>query len=176
LVGVLLVAGVVNGYLEVRAWRGLWDTTYGRLLVAKVALVLPLLALGAYNNRRIVPPLRAHVASALERARFLRALGAELGLVVAVVAVTAVLVSEVPAKALVASGGPYAATTMIGPYELNVIVDPARAGPNAVHLYVLSHSGQPAQVAEAKVSAASRRRESGRCAWRRTRQAPATTS
>jgi copper transport protein len=152
-VGLLLVAGVVNGYLEVRAWRGLWETTYGWLLLAKVALVLPLLALGLYNNRRAVPRLRAQVTSALERTRFLRALGAELVLLVAVVAVTAVLVSEVPAKALVASGGPFAATTALGPYELNVIVDPARAGPNAVHLYVLSRSGQPAQVAEAKVSA-----------------------
>jgi copper transport protein len=152
-VGLLLVAGVVNGYLEVRAWRGLWDTTYGRLLLAKVGLVLPLLVLGAYNNRRSVPRLRAQVASALERTRFLRAIGTELVLVVAVVALTAVLVSEVPAKALVASGGPFAATTGIGPYELNVIVDPARAGPNALHLYLLSRSGQPAQVAEAKVSA-----------------------
>jgi copper transport protein len=152
-VGVLLVAGVVNGYLEVRAWRGLWETTYGRLLLAKVALVLPLLALGLDNNRRAVPRLRAQVASALERTRFLRALTAELLLVVAVVAVTAVLVSEVPAKAIVASGGPFAATTALGPFELNVIVDPARAGSNAIHLYVLSRSGQPAQVAGAKVSA-----------------------
>ena len=45
-VAVLLVAGVINGYLEVRTWSGLWETTYGRLLLVKVALVLPLLALG----------------------------------------------------------------------------------------------------------------------------------
>ncbi|MDQ3668930.1 MAG: copper resistance protein CopC/CopD, partial [Actinomycetota bacterium] len=50
-VAVLLVAGIVNGYLQVRAWRGLWETTCGLLLLSKVGLVLPLVGLGAYNNR-----------------------------------------------------------------------------------------------------------------------------
>ena len=58
-VAILLVAGTVNGYLQVRAWRGLWDTEYGVLLLIKVGLVVPLLALGAYNNRYAVPRLRA---------------------------------------------------------------------------------------------------------------------
>ena len=71
----LLIAGVINGYLEVRAWSGLWETTYGRLLLAKAALVIPLLPLGLYNNRRSVPRLRAGIASALERRHFLRSVG-----------------------------------------------------------------------------------------------------
>ena len=58
-VSVLLVSGSTSGYLEVRALRGLWETTYGQLLLVKVALVLPLLGLGLYNNRRAVPRLRA---------------------------------------------------------------------------------------------------------------------
>ena len=62
-VAVLLVAGVVNGYEQVRAWRGLWDTTYGLLLLGKVALVIPLLLLGLYNNRYAVPRLRRQIAS-----------------------------------------------------------------------------------------------------------------
>jgi putative copper export protein len=97
-VATLLVAGVVNGYEQVRAWRGLWDTTYGLLLLAKVCLVLPLLALGAYNNRFAVPRLRRGIASLAERRRFLRAAGAELALMVVIVAVTAVLVAEPPAR------------------------------------------------------------------------------
>ena len=50
-VAVLIAAGCVNGFLEVHSWAGLWETTYGRLLLVKVALLLPLLALGAFNNR-----------------------------------------------------------------------------------------------------------------------------
>ena len=43
-VSVLLVSGTTSGYLQVRALRGLWETTYGQLLLVKIALVLPLLA------------------------------------------------------------------------------------------------------------------------------------
>ena len=97
-VAVLLAAGAVNGYLQVRAWRGLWETEYGVLLLIKIGLVLPLLALGAYNNRYAVPRLRSQIASVLERRRFLRFASAELGIMVAIVGVTAVLV-ERPAGA-----------------------------------------------------------------------------
>ena len=37
--------------------------------------------------------------------------------------------------------------------SLNFVVDPAKAGPNKVHLYLLQQNGQPARVDEAKVSA-----------------------
>ena len=84
-VGVLIVAGAINGYLQVRVWHGLWETTYGLLLLAKIALVLPLLALGAFNNRYAVPRLRQGIASAFERRRFLRAVTAELALMTVIV-------------------------------------------------------------------------------------------
>jgi copper transport protein len=158
-VAVLIVSGTTSGYLQVRALRGLWETTYGQLLLVKIALVLPLLALGLYNNRRAVPRLRERLATAAERTRFLRAVTAELALMVAIVSVTAVLVSEPPARAEVAPRGPYATTTQLGDLELNLVVDPATAGLNQIHLYLTNSSGQPTDVDEATVSAtlASRR-------------------
>jgi copper transport protein len=152
-VALLVVAGTTNGYLQVRALRGLWDTTYGQLLLVKLALVLPLLALGAYNNRFAVPRLKAGIASAAERTRFLRAAGAELAVMVAVVGVTAVLVAEPPARAQVAPKGPFATTAPFGQLELNLVVDPAAAGRNQIHLYLTDRAGQPAEVAEATVAA-----------------------
>ncbi len=152
-VAVLVVAGVVNGYLQVREWRGLWETTYGLLLVAKVGLVLPILALGAFNNRFAVPRLRKEIASPREQRRFLRTAAAELALLVAVLGVTAVLVDEPPAKAQLEPTGPQAVTTAIGNLELNLVVDPAVAGRNAVHVYLLSQAGSPASVAEVDVLA-----------------------
>ena len=121
-------SGTISGYLQVRALRGLWETTYGQLLLVKLGLVLPLLALGLYNNRRAVPRLRGqsrqrrsgHVSSAPPTA--------ELALMVAIVSVTAVLVSEPPARAEVAPRGPYATTAPLGDLELNLVVDPAAAG------------------------------------------------
>jgi copper transport protein len=152
-VAALLVAGVTNGYLQVRALRGLWETTYGQLLLVKVLLVLPLLALGTYNNRYAVPRLRRGIASALERARFVRTVGAELFVMAAIVATTAALVAEPPARAQVAPTGPFATTTALGPLELNVTVDPAAAGSNVMHLYLTNEQGQPADVDEVKVAA-----------------------
>jgi copper transport protein len=158
----LLASGAISGFLQVRALRGLWETTYGQLLLVKVALVLPLLLLGLYNNRRAVPRLRAQLASAGERTRFLRTAGAELALMVAIVGVTAVLVSEPPARAEVAPKGPYATTAQLGALELNLVVDPAVAGRNQIHLYLLNpQTGQPTDVAEATVSATLASREIG---------------
>lgn len=149
---VLLVAGIVNGYLQVRTWSALWETEYGLLLLAKVALVLPLLALGAYNNRYAVPRLKAGIASVLERRRFLRAAGIELGIMVAIVAVTAVLVNAEPARTEMAmemeeeaahtdepteTTGDHEAfegMVVLGDSEVMVMVDPAMPGENMITL------------------------------------------
>lgn len=149
----LLTAGTISAYLEIRTWRGLWETTYGALILTKLGLILPLLALGGYNNRFAVPRLRAGIASVVEQRRFLRFVGLELVLVVAVVGVTAVLVRQPPAKAALVRTGPYATETTIGPYGLNLVVDPADAGVNSIHLYLLDRAGLPATVDEARLGA-----------------------
>jgi copper transport protein len=152
-VAALLAAGVVNGYLQVRTWSGLWETDYGLLLLAKVALVLPVLALGAYNNRRAVPRLRSQLASVVERRRFLRFVRAELALLVAIVGVTAFLVAEPPARAEVAPEGPASVLAELGPLELNLVADPGDTGRNQIHLYLIDERGTPTSVDEATVSA-----------------------
>ncbi|MDQ3859909.1 MAG: copper resistance protein CopC/CopD [Actinomycetota bacterium] len=150
-VAVLLVAGTINGYLEIRAWRGLWDTEYGLLLLAKVALVLPLLGLGAYNNRYAVPRLRTGVAQPGERRRFLQAAGVELFVMASIVTVTAVLVNTNPAKHALAEehaaaatqhghqpgaieGGPTETQVNFGSFAGTVSIHPGTAGPNTVTL------------------------------------------
>jgi copper transport protein len=105
-VAVLITAGVVNAYEELDSWSELWTTTYGRLLLVKLSLVVPLLALGAYNNRYSVPQLRTAASSPAERRRFLRAAAGELALIVGIVAVTAALVSEPPGRTAGNGKGP----------------------------------------------------------------------
>ena len=80
---------------------------------------------------------------------------------VAIVSVTAVLVSEPPARAEVAPRGPYATTAQLGDLELNLVVDPATAGLNQIHLYLTNSSGQPTDVDEATVSATLASRQIG---------------
>jgi copper transport protein len=154
-VAVLLVAGTVHGYLQVRAWRGLWDTDYGLLLLAKVALILPLLALGAFNNRYVVPRLRAGIAEAGERLRFVRAASTELVVACAIVGVTAFLVDTNPARhALEAeaeagvmthggTGGASSGELDFGDFRAMVSVTPGTAGPNRIELRVMRGRNAP---------------------------------
>lgn len=154
-VTLLLVAGTVNGYLQVRTWRGLWETTYGLLLLGKIGLVLPILALGAFNNRYVVPRLRAGLASVAERRRFLRAAGAELVLMAGVVGVTAVLVSAEPAHTALEQHGPSSSIVHIGPYMATLSVEPGRVGANEIHLDFGGHGsgGGEAGPDDVRVSA-----------------------
>jgi copper transport protein len=151
-VGILVAGGAINGIHQVGAWRGLWDTTYGLLLLAKIALILPLLGLGLYNNRFAVPRLRAGLASLVERRRFLRAVATELVLMAAIVGVTAVLVNAPPARTEVVHE--MAAHELeLGPLDAHVTVEPGTAGDNEVRLGVMEE-GEPAEVDELRLSAA----------------------
>ena len=143
-VACLIVAGAINGYLQVRAWRGLWETEYGVLLLIKIGLVLPLLALGAYNNRFSVPRLRARIASVVERRRFLRMAGAELLIMLAIVGVTAGLVNAPPARTEVEMHEAAETELELGPFMAHMEIMPATVGPNEIHLTF--ERGRPAEV------------------------------
>ncbi len=150
----LVTAGVISSFLEIGSWSGLVETTYGRLVLAKVVLLVPLLALGAYNNRVSVPALRSDVPDRRRQRRFARAVAAELVVMIVVVGVTAVLVAEPPAKAQVASAaGIVSRDGEIGPYRYTLTVDPARTGSNEIHVYLLDSTGSLAPVDEIAVSA-----------------------
>jgi copper transport protein len=152
-VAVLVVSGIVSGFLEVRSWSALWETTYGQLLLAKVAILVPLLALGAYNNRVSVPRLRAGSPTAAGKRAFARVVGTELALLLVIVGVTTALVAEPPARAqAVESSGPVAREGKVGPYDFTVTFDPARAGANTVHVYLLDSDGQLAEADEVTMS------------------------
>jgi copper transport protein len=141
---VLIVAGSINGYLQVRAWRGLWETEYGVLLLVKIGLVLPLLALGAYNNRFAVPRLRRQIASAVERRRFIRMAGAELLIMLAIVGVTAGLVNAPPARTEISMHEASEMELRLGPMRADMEVMPATVGPNEIHL--MFTKGRPNEV------------------------------
>jgi copper transport protein len=71
----------------------------------------------------------------------------ELTIALAVLAVTAFLVNEVPAKQ--AAGLPFSTSFTTLGVQVNAIVDPARAGSgNEIHVYVLSSLGTPKAIPE----------------------------
>ncbi|HXV96319.1 MAG TPA: CopD family protein [Gaiellaceae bacterium] len=158
----LLVAGTVSAYLQLRTWSALWDNTYGLLVLTKIVLVVPLLALGAYNNRYAVPRLKAGMASVLERRRFLRNVGTELGIMVVIIGVTAVLVNSEPARTMamemdtaghpameadaMAPAEPFEGSVVLGDMEAMVAVDPATPGENTITITFMETAEPPSEV------------------------------
>ena len=88
-VAVLLVSGTVAGLLVIRSPAELYDTGYGRLLLAKVAMAVVLVALGWRNRTGWLPAARSHRVSATESRR--RSL-LELALMVVALTLAAALV------------------------------------------------------------------------------------
>jgi putative copper resistance protein D len=73
LAGVLLT-GLYNAWLQVGSVRAMWETPYGRTLLAKLLLVLVLLALGASNRFISVPLLQRWAGLPVARRRLLHIL------------------------------------------------------------------------------------------------------
>ena len=71
-----------------------------------------------------------------------RTLRGEVALVLAVLGVTSALVGLPPPSSLAAV--PFSGETALGPLRVDATVDPARVGPNEIHLYLLDgETGTP---------------------------------
>lgn len=151
-VGVILLTGIAQSLLHLDRVGDLVDTGFGQAILAKAILLAALVAIGAWQRRRSVPQLRAIAADggAPGRAGVLlrRALRAEVLLLAGVLAATAALAASSPLSAA-SDGGPFDQTTELGPLQLQVTVDPAAVGPNAVHLYLLD-PGDGSQFEDAR--------------------------
>lgn len=173
-VAVVVASGLAWAWAEVRALRALTSTAYGWALLAKIVLVGGVLLIGAYNNRRLVPavaasadaiPMRVPAGGATdepqpagalrgpdgERAwthlhRTVRFEAAGLALVALI---TAGLVYLQPAAEGAGITGVFSTYADLGDdYEVNLVVDPNRAGVNQIHLYLLDEAGRTADIAE----------------------------
>jgi copper transport protein len=157
-VGLLLATGTAQSIVHLTALDDLLHTAFGRAVLVKIVVLTVLIGLGAINRQRSVPRLRAAAAAGAApgaAGRVLRTtLRVEVALVAVALGVTAALVSYAPPSAL--SAGPFSKSSRTGPLEIQLTVDPARAGVNAVHLYVFRASdGAPfTQTKELTLSAA----------------------
>lgn len=137
-IAVLLASGLAQSVVEVRTPANLVETAFGRAVLVKIVLFAGIVALGAVNRRRLVPAL-ARAADHGEPpgpvgALLRRTLRAELALGAAALAVTGALAGYAPS---IAEGtGPFSGTANLGPARLELTVDPARVGPNEIHVYL----------------------------------------
>lgn len=137
LVVVVAATGAFQGVRQVRPFASLTSTEYGKLLLAKVAAVAVVAAIGGLSRRL----LAQHRATAVTlRPRVL----AEVAGSIAIVVLTALLVNQPPAKTAYAK--PVSVSARAGTLLVDVTVDPAKAGPNTLHLYTLSAAGAVQKV------------------------------
>lgn len=90
--GLVVVTGVLAGWLHVGFGSALWESTYGRTLLIKLAILSVVLGTGAYNWRRVKPALGDDIG--VRRIR--RSATVEIAVAVFVLGVTAVLVATPP--------------------------------------------------------------------------------
>jgi copper transport protein len=98
-VAVIIASGVLRGYLEIRSIDGLTGTSYGLTLLVKLAAFLPLLALGAINNRYTKPRIeRAAAAGAPspQLSTLRRLVTLEIAAGILILGITAALVALAP--------------------------------------------------------------------------------
>jgi putative copper export protein len=130
----LIATGVYSAWVQMPALRAFADTPYGRTLLVKLVIVVPLVALGAVNRFVVTPMLRrAEADHAAPVGAFLRFVGGEVVLAATVLAVVAVLTITPPAR--VTLPGPAAAQGqhLVGyadAVRVALIVTPARPGWN----------------------------------------------
>ncbi|WP_308127933.1 copper resistance CopC/CopD family protein [Modestobacter italicus] len=182
LIGALVVTGVLQSVREVGSFAGLVDTSYGWVLLGKLAVVLVVFVaalvsrdwvqqrLGARSRpgRRVVAQAFAATADTPvdEQPEHLgvlrRSVLVELAGAVVVLALSAVLVSQPPATAALAV--PVEATLPLqsssgtaGTGTVQVSLDPARPGPTSMHVYLYDAEGrltQPQQISVTLTEAA----------------------
>jgi len=153
-IAVLLASGIVQAIVEVRTFPHLLDTAFGRAVLIKIVVALAIVALGYINRRRLLPALRRSDTPGRTGVLLRRTLTTELVLGAIAIGVTGALSTYAPSIAV--SSGPYATSAVMGPLRLEVTVDPARVGPNQLHLYIFDRrTGAPFdETKEIRVTAA----------------------
>ena len=149
--GVLLAVALTGGFLGWRivgSWSGLVTTTYGVLLLAKVAIALVVAGVGGWNRWRVLPSVRAATGFGdRERAAaaVTRTVRVEAVLLVALLGVTGFLVNQSPRPAPVtaASGTTGVGAATAGDLRVLAVMDPQRTGANTLLVQVQDAAGEP---------------------------------
>ncbi len=158
---VLLASGVAAAYLHLPTLASLWQTSYGKVILIKSAILAVTMLLGAVNLLVTRPRLAAAGIreDLAERAPALlqRLVASEVALVAGAVLAASVLTSlPPPPRALANLGsasatvgpGPVSKVVKVGAYTLDVRITPNRAAlPNAFSVRI-ERGGQPVRGAE----------------------------
>ena len=143
----IVAAGLLQAWFHLDGPRTLFTSTYGIALLAKVALLAAIVAMANRNRTRVRRLVAGDDGDGLRVA-----MRAEVAIAALVLAATAVLVRAQPPAA--SATGPVTEELDLGPMRLEMVVEPATAGPNDLHLYLFDRrsGAQVDRVEELTVS------------------------
>lgn len=151
----LVGGGVVQAVVQVGSIAALWQTGYGRLLTAKVAILVLTLGVAAYARRLVN---RAQVPAA-GTARLHRTVGIEVAATAVVLGLSAVLVQVNPGRsaatdeaAVVQDGVSQTLSSKL--YTLQFNIYPVQLGENnTIHAFLYTPEGKPLPAEQWTVTA-----------------------
>lgn len=149
-VAAVVLAGVISALIQVSTMTALLQTTYGRLLLVKLALVALLVGMAALARRAVAGG--GHGIGAVIKT--------ELAIAAVILGVTAALTQTTPARtAEVNSQTPaspqiFATTVESDLFRLQIEVEPTTRDHYLIHLYAYTPQGTPQEVLEWKVTVA----------------------
>jgi copper transport protein len=170
-VAALILSGAVQALIETDSWSAFKDTTYGQLLIAKIALLAVVLVIANFSRLWVRRRYAVGVAGPggpptgpepTDVRRLRRGVAAESVLAAAAVAVATVLIQTVPARSAsavqptpvadarrpVTRAGAYVAAIRRGNVVVHVKVDPAVAGIQYIYLDATRPGGHRVHVRE----------------------------
>lgn len=130
-VAAVVLTGSIQGWRQSQSVDAVTTTTYGRVLLVKIALVAVILIVAAASRRT--------VRQRQDRAGLRRLVGIEVAVAAGVIVASAVLVNLIPARSALAL--PVSTTITAGDVFVDITVDPAKAGPTDIHIYTLGRDG-----------------------------------
>jgi copper transport protein len=141
-VAAILLSGGFLAVVQVERVEALWSTDFGRVLVAKLAVVAALLTIAAWNRFALTHQISKGDAEA--RLGLVRTIAAELMLVFVVFALVATWRFTPPPRALAAAAAqPAVLSFHTASAFANVAFTPARAGRVKVSMLIMTGNYQP---------------------------------
>ncbi len=146
----LLAAGVALAVVQVERVEALWTTSYGILLLAKLAVVAAVLAIALHNRLVLTPAVLREPLAGARRLR--RAIAAEAVLMLLVLGIAAAWRFTPPPRALAAPTAP-AYTHIHDPRGMaDVTMTPGRAGINGIAIVLQTGDFQPLAAREVRIT------------------------
>ena len=154
----LAVSGVLMGWRILGSWDNLLNSTYGTLLMTKIALVVAVAVMAAGNRLLVLPRVRqaaGHDDTVEAGSMLRRAVLMEAGVLVVVLGVTGFLVDQ-PPQAGAGSTGTGSATVaqtntqaaeLGDDHRVYATLTPAGPGPNVLRLQIQDAAGEPVEAA-----------------------------